>query len=103
LFTNWCIVRAFPGTPLVLSFLPASDWDPVSEQFGAMPFIYGTLVSSLVALIIAVPLSGRRGGVYHRNVPKALRGPLSFFVELLAAIPSVIYGVCGPFSFWCRF
>jgi phosphate transport system permease protein len=65
-------------------FFAGSDWNPVSEQFGALPFIYGTLVSSLVALILAVPLA-------------VLRGPLSFFVELLAAIPSVIYGLWAMF------
>jgi phosphate transport system permease protein len=78
-------------------FFAASDWNPVSEQFGALPFIYGTLVSSLVALIIAVPLSVGVAVFTTEMCPKPLRGPLSFFVELLAAIPSVIYGVWAIF------
>jgi phosphate transport system permease protein len=78
-------------------FFGGSDWNPVSEQFGALPFIYGTLVSSLVALIIAVPLSVGVAVFTTEMCPKPLRGPLSFFVELLAAIPSVIYGVWAIF------
>ena len=80
-----------------LKFFAGSEWNPVSEQFGALPFIYGTLVSSLVALIIAVPLSVGVAVFTTEMCPKALRGPLSFFVELLAAIPSVIYGVWAIF------
>ena len=78
-------------------FFAASDWDPVSEQFGALPFIYGTLVSSLVALVIAVPLSIGVAVFTTEMCPKKLRSPLSFFVELLAAIPSVIYGLWAIF------
>ena len=78
-------------------FFAASDWDPVSEQFGALPFIYGTLVSSLVALVIAVPLSIGVAVFTTEMCPKRFRGPLSFFVELLAAIPSVIYGLWAIF------
>ena len=78
-------------------FFGTSNWDPVNEQFGALPFIYGTLISSLVALIIAVPLSIGVAVFTTEMCPKALRGPLSFFVELLAAIPSVIYGLWAIF------
>jgi phosphate transport system permease protein len=78
-------------------FFAGSDWNPVSEQFGALPFIYGTLVSSLLALIIAVPLSVGVAVFTTEMCPKALRSPLSFFVELLAAIPSVIYGLWAIF------
>jgi len=78
-------------------FFGGSDWNPVSEQFGALPFIYGTLVSSLVALVIAVPLSVGVAVFTTEMCPKALRAPLSFFVELLAAIPSVIYGLWAMF------
>ncbi|MFZ0860518.1 MAG: phosphate ABC transporter permease subunit PstC [Candidatus Sulfotelmatobacter sp.] len=78
-------------------FFVGSDWNPVSEQFGALPFIYGTLVSSLLALIIAVPLSVGVAVFTTEMCPTALRGPLSFFVELLAAIPSVIYGLWAMF------
>jgi phosphate transport system permease protein len=78
-------------------FFAASDWDPVNEHFGALPFIFGTLVSSLLALIIAVPLSVGVAVFTTEMCPKVLRGPLSFFVELLAAIPSVIYGLWAIF------
>ena len=78
-------------------FFAGTDWNPVSEQFGALPFIYGTLVSSLLALVIAVPLSVGVAVFTTEMCPKALRGPLSFFVELLAAIPSVIYGLWAVF------
>jgi phosphate transport system permease protein len=78
-------------------FFTASEWDPVSKRFGAMPFIYGTLVSSLVALIIAVPLAVGVAVFTTEMCPRVLRGPLSFFVELLAAIPSVIYGLWAIF------
>jgi phosphate transport system permease protein len=80
-----------------LKFFATSEWDPVNEQFGALPFVYGTLVSSLVALIIAVPLSIGVAVFTTEMCPKKLRGPLSFFVELLAAIPSVIYGLWAIF------
>jgi phosphate transport system permease protein len=78
-------------------FFGGSEWDPVNEHFGALPFIYGTLVSSLLALIIAVPLAIGVAVFTTEMCPKALRGPLSFFVELLAAIPSVIYGLWAIF------
>jgi phosphate transport system permease protein len=78
-------------------FFGGSDWDPVQEDFGAFPFIYGTLVSSLLALIIAVPLSIGVAVFTTEMCPPVLRGPLSFFVELLAAIPSVIYGLWAFF------
>ncbi len=78
-------------------FFSGSDWDPVNEQFGALPFVYGTLVSSLLALIIAVPLSVGVAVFTTEMCPPVLRGPLSFFVELLAAIPSVIYGLWAIF------
>ncbi len=78
-------------------FFAGHDWDPVKEHFGALPFIYGTLVSSLLALLIAVPLSIGVAVFTTEMCPPALRGPLSFFVELLAAIPSVVYGLWAIF------
>jgi phosphate transport system permease protein len=78
-------------------FFNASEWDPVNERFGALPFIYGTLVSSFLALIIAVPLAVGVAVFTTEMCPKPLRAPLSFFVELLAAIPSVIYGLWAIF------
>lgn len=80
-----------------MKFFDGHDWDPVNEQFGALPFVYGTLVSSLLALIIAVPLSIGVAVFTTEMCPKVLRGPLSFFVELLAAIPSVVYGLWAIF------
>ena len=78
-------------------FFARSEWDPVNEQFGALPFVYGTLVSSLLALLLAVPLSIGVAVFTTEMCPRVLRGPLSFFVELLAAIPSVIYGLWAIF------
>jgi phosphate transport system permease protein len=78
-------------------FFGGHDWDPVNERFGAMPFIYGTLVSSFLALLIAVPLSVGVAVFTTEMCPVRLRGPLSFFVELLAAIPSVVYGLWAIF------
>jgi phosphate transport system permease protein len=80
-----------------LSFFFKQAWDPVSGDFGALPFIYGTLVSSLVALVIAVPLAIGVAVFLTEMCPKALRGPLSFLTELLAAIPSVVYGLWAVF------
>ena len=78
-------------------FLVSSEWDPVKEHFGVLPVIYGTLVSSLVALIIAVPLSLGIAIYLAELAPFWLKTPLSFLIELLAAIPSVIYGLWGIF------
>ncbi len=78
-------------------FFGGREWDPVNEHFGALPFVYGTLVSSFLALLIAVPLSIGVAVFTTEMCPKALRGPLSFFVELLAAIPSVVYGLWAIF------
>jgi phosphate transport system permease protein len=80
-----------------LRFFAGSEWDPVGERFGALPFIYGTLVSSLLALLIAVPLAIGVAVFTTEMCPGRLRGPLSFFTELLAAIPSVIYGLWAVF------
>lgn len=78
-------------------FFAGSDWDPVNGNFGAVPFIYGTLVSSLVSLVIAVPLSMGVAIFITEMCPRALRGILSYLTELLAAIPSVIYGLWAIF------
>jgi phosphate transport system permease protein len=78
-------------------FFASSDWDPVNDKFGAVPFIYGTLVSSLLALIIAVPLSLGVAVFITEMCPRSLRGILSYLTELLAAIPSVIYGLWAIF------
>jgi len=80
-----------------LRFFYGHDWDPVNGNFGAMPFIYGTLVSSVLALLIAVPLSVGVAVYVTEMCPVWLRGIISFLVELLAAIPSVIYGLWAIF------
>ncbi len=80
-----------------LQFFYRQAWDPVSGDFGALAFMYGTLVSSLVALVIAVPLSIGVAIFINEMCPRRLRGALSFTVELLAAIPSVIYGLWAIF------
>jgi len=78
-----------------LKFFFGSAWDPVNANFGALPFVYGTLVSSLLALVLAVPLAVGTAIFLTEMCPKALRGILSFLTELLAAIPSVVYGLWG--------
>ena len=78
-------------------FVTTSTWDPVAEQFGAFPLIFGTLVSSLVALVIAVPLSLGVAIYLTEFAPKAVRQPVAFLISLLAAIPSVVYGLWGIF------
>ena len=80
-----------------LKFFFGSDWNPVEDQYGALPFVYGTVVSSILSLVIAVPLSIGVAVFTTEMCPKWLRGPLSFFTELLAAIPSVIYGLWAIF------
>lgn len=78
-------------------FLTKTIWDPVSDDFGALPAIYGTLVSSFLALLIAVPLSVGTALFLTEICPRQIRPVLSLLVELLAAIPSVIYGLWGIF------
>jgi phosphate transport system permease protein len=80
-----------------LKFFFGSEWDPVNEQFGAWPFVYGTVVSSLLALCIAVPLGLGVATFITEMCPRALKDALAFATELLAAIPSVIYGLWAIF------
>src|SRR5438093_2759052 len=85
-------------------FLTTSTWDPVAEQFGALPFIYGTLVSSLIALLIAVPLGIATAAYLTELAPLWIRQALVSLIEMLAAIPSVILGLWGIFVMipWLR-
>ena len=80
-----------------LSFLTSRQWNPIREQFGALPFIYGTILSSLIALLISVPLSLGIAVFLVEQAPQFVARPIGFLVELLAAIPSVVYGVWGIF------
>ena len=78
-------------------FFTRQAWDPVAGDFGALPFIYGTLMTSLLALAIAVPLALGVAIFLTELCPKPLRAPISFLTELLAAIPSVVYGLWAVF------
>ncbi len=78
-------------------FFATKTWDPVSGDFGALPFIFGTVLSSLLAVAMAVPLALATSIFLLDICPKFLRGPISFLTELLAAIPSVVYGLWGVF------
>ncbi|MBZ5528172.1 MAG: phosphate ABC transporter permease subunit PstC, partial [Acidobacteriia bacterium] len=80
-----------------LHFLVTSVWDPVFEQFGALPFIYGTLLTSAVALLLAVPLGLGAAIFLAELAPQRISAVCTFFIELLAAVPSVIYGLLGVF------
>jgi phosphate transport system permease protein len=92
------LVKSYPAIEKFgFKFLIKQVWDPVNEDFGALPFVYGTLVSSLVALVIAVPLSIGTALFLTEICPRAIRSTMSLLVELLAAIPSVIYGLWGIF------
>ena len=76
-------------------FIFSSEWDPVKEEFGALPFIYGTIVSSILALIISLPVSIGVAVFLSEIVHKSVRTPISFLIEILAAIPSIIFGFWG--------
>jgi phosphate transport system permease protein len=85
-------------------FLIGKSWDPVGEIFGALPFIFGTLASSLLALIIAVPIALGAAIFLSELAPQSVARPLGFLVEMLAAVPSVVYGLWGIFVLapWLR-
>ena len=82
-------INTYTGKPMY--------WDPVNGHFSALPFLYGTLVSSFLALLLAVPLAIGVAVFLTEMCPRWLRGPLAFITELLAAIPSVIYGLWAVF------
>ena len=79
------------------SFLTGSDWNPVHEIFGALPFVFGTVVSSVIALLLAIPIALGVAIFLSELAPGWLQKPLSLLVELLAAIPSIVYGLWGMF------
>jgi phosphate transport system permease protein len=80
-----------------LNFWRTSNWDPVAGEFGALPFIWGTLYSSVLALLIATPVALGIAVFISELCPQWLRAPLIFLTELLAAIPSIVYGLWGIF------
>ncbi|MEK7381180.1 MAG: phosphate ABC transporter permease subunit PstC [Gemmatimonadota bacterium] len=102
LLLGFLVVELFLGSRLAIDrfgfgFLTSSNWNPVAGEFGALPLIFGTLVSSLLALVIAVPLSLGVAIFLTEFAPQKIRGPVAFVIELLAAIPSVVYGLWGIF------
>ena len=80
-----------------VGFLFGSEWRPSQEVFGALPFIYGTIISSLIAVLLAVPVSIGVAIFLVEQAPVRVARPIAFMVELLAAIPSVVYGLWGIF------
>ncbi|MEQ1884732.1 MAG: phosphate ABC transporter permease subunit PstC [Bryobacteraceae bacterium] len=93
LFINSSASRAKFG----MGFLTGDNWDPVNDDFGALPFMYGTLVTSALALLIGVPLGVGAAIFLAELAPPAISDALTFLIELLAAVPSVIYGLLGVF------
>jgi len=91
-------------TEFGLGFTTSTTWDPVTGEFGAAPAIYGTLVSSLIALLLAVPVSLGAAIFLSEIAPSWFRNPLSFLVEMLAALPSVVLGLWGIYVLipWVR-
>ncbi|HXN00130.1 MAG TPA: phosphate ABC transporter permease subunit PstC [Candidatus Dormibacteraeota bacterium] len=88
---------ALPRHKFGFAFFRTSIWDPIFDQFGALPFIYGTLLTALISLVIAVPLGIGAAIFLAELAPQRLSDSLEFFIDLLAAIPSVIYGFLGVF------
>ena len=93
LYTNSAASRGKFGW----NFLITSTWDPVNDQFGALPFIYGTVVTSVLALLMGIPLGVGAAIFLAELAPPKISDGLTFLIELLAAVPSVIYGLLGVF------
>jgi phosphate transport system permease protein len=91
------IGSSLPRHKFGLHFFVTSVWDPIADQFGALPFIYGTLVTAAISLILAVPLGIGAAIFLAELAPARVSDVLQFFIDLLAAVPSVIYGVLGVF------
>jgi phosphate transport system permease protein len=84
---------------LGLSFLTSQSWNPVTDKYGALPAVYGTIVTSFIAMLIAVPVGLMIAFFLTELCPQWLRRPIGIAVELLAGIPSIIYGIWGLFVF----
>ncbi len=91
------VARPLAAATSIPRFLVGRDWDPVNDAFGALPFVYGTLVTSLVAIAVALPVAVGLAVFLVEMGPPRLRPIVSFLVETLAAIPSVVYGLWGLF------
>src|SRR3954471_23157168 len=89
---SWLSIQKFG-----LNFWRTETWDPVAGEFGALPFIWGTLYSSILALLIAAPIALGIAVFISELCPAWLKQPLVFLTELLAAIPSIVYGLWGIF------
>src|SRR5271157_1408399 len=88
---------ALPRHKFGWAFFVTQTWDPVFENFGALPFIYGTVVTSALALLIAVPLGVGAAIFLAELAPRRISDALTFIIELLAAVPTVIFGLIGMF------
>ena len=89
---------AWPAiTTYGVSFLTTSTWDPVKEVFGAASYLYGTLVTTAIAVVLAAPVAVGAAIFLVEYAPRLVRGPLSFLIEVLAYIPSIVYGLWGLF------
>jgi phosphate transport system permease protein len=105
LLTYELVDRSWPAiSEFGVGFITGTTWDPVAREFGAAPAIYGTLVSSFIALILAVPVGIGTAIFLAEIAPPWLRNPFSFLVEMLAALPSVVLGVWGIYVLipWVR-
>jgi phosphate transport system permease protein len=94
IFELW-VGSALPRHKFGFHFFVTSVWDPISDQFGALPFIYGTVVTAGISLILAVPLGIGAAIFLAELAPARVSDVLQFFIDLLAAVPCVIYGVLG--------
>jgi phosphate transport system permease protein len=99
---GFLVAELYQGSRLAIGkfgfdFITSSTWDPVAETFGALPLIFGTLLSSALALMIAIPLSLGVAIFLTEFAPRRIREPIAFMLQLLAAIPSVVYGLWGIF------
>jgi phosphate transport system permease protein len=100
----WDVARPLGGVVSLRQFVTGQEWDPTSDAFGALAFVYGTVVTSLVAVVVAVPVSVGLGIFLVEMAPARVRPVVSFLIETLAAIPSVVYGLWGLFVLvpWLR-
>jgi len=85
-------------------FLVGTEWDPIADHYGALPYLYGTLVTSLLAMLMAVPVGVGAAAFLAELAPPLVGGVVSFVIELLASIPSIVYGIWGAFVLapWLR-
>jgi phosphate transport system permease protein len=102
LITLMLVIELWTGSVLPrhkfgMSFFFTKVWDPIAEEFGALPFIYGTLVTAGVGLFLAVPFGIGAAIFLAELAPQKISDTLQFFIDLLAAVPSVIYGLLGVF------